>query len=231
MIKYAERQCKATESLINKTNQEFLDTQEEDNGALAEIQDSLQELKNQLPDLNKAICDGQGDSCEDICGGAGCGSCGDSVACAEGAKQKIETAISLSNETERILREKEAMANEFIRNVPLMNITQAKALAEEAHNRALKAHKDANSSMISLDTVTKKIQEFLNQNTTSEEMKVIAEEILKKDIKSSPNQIKDLAEKIRKAVQALTNIDPIIEETRDDLEKVKQLKEDADNAK
>lgn len=41
----------------------------------------------------------------------------------------------------------------------------------------------------------------------------------------------ELADKIKKTVESLTNIDPIIAATADDLRKVEKLKEDADRAK
>lgn len=81
------------------------------------MNDKLELLKKSLPDLNELICDGRGDPCDSICGGAGCDTCGDSVSCANGAKQQAKTALTIANSTEVALREKEAMANDFIRNV------------------------------------------------------------------------------------------------------------------
>lgn len=63
------------------------------------------------------VCDGTGNPCDSICGGAGCQSCGNSISCANGAKQQAETAIINANDTEIALRNKESLANDFIRNV------------------------------------------------------------------------------------------------------------------
>lgn len=46
-----------------------------------------------------------------------------------------------------------------------------------------------------------------------------------------PDEIKELADKIKKAVDQLRNTDAIIDETRDDLRKVNKLEEDAIDAK
>lgn len=177
-IKYAELQCKAAETLVNKTKKEFLESQEADKESLQKIQDQLDDLQNELPTLSKQVCDGNGeDICDPICGGAGCGSCGDSVSCPEGAKQKIETALLVANDTDKILREKESMANDFIRNVPSQNISLAKALAQEAHDLAYKAYNSSNESMSNVETTIKNIQEFLDQNNTSQEIRETAENV------------------------------------------------------
>lgn len=84
---------------------------------LNDLNEKLDSLKKTLPDLNELICDGRGDPCDSICGGAGCATCGVSISCENGTKQQAETALAIANRTEMALREKEAMANDFIRNV------------------------------------------------------------------------------------------------------------------
>lgn len=51
------------------------------------------------------------------------------------------------------------------------------------------------------------------------------------NIDLKPEEITELAQKIKEAVESLTNIDPIIAETAADLKKVEELKENADSAK
>ena len=48
------------------------------------------------------ICDGAGDPCDSVCGGAGCGKCG-GVSCGEGAVTKSMRAIELANDSETLL--------------------------------------------------------------------------------------------------------------------------------
>jgi len=49
------------------------------------------------------VCDGAGDPCDAVCGGAGCGKCGGPVSCDEGAVTKSIQAIDLANQSESIL--------------------------------------------------------------------------------------------------------------------------------
>ena len=49
------------------------------------------------------VCDGAGDPCDSVCGGAGCGKCGGGVSCDEGAVTKSIQAIDLANQSESIL--------------------------------------------------------------------------------------------------------------------------------
>lgn len=93
--------------------------QSEDNeNELLNISEKLKELNSQIPDLNNLVCDGRGDPCDDVCGGADCeNGCGNSITCTNGAKQQAATAIRNANDTEIALRNKESLANDFIRNV------------------------------------------------------------------------------------------------------------------
>lgn len=84
---------------------------------LDEIEKNITSLYKGLPKLNDLVCDGEGDLCDSLCGGAGCGSCGASVACGDGARQLAETALNITKDTELILHEKETKANDYIRNV------------------------------------------------------------------------------------------------------------------
>jgi len=49
------------------------------------------------------VCDGAGDPCDAVCGGAGCGMCGGGVSCDEGAVTKSLQALELANQSESIL--------------------------------------------------------------------------------------------------------------------------------
>jgi len=50
-------------------------------------------------------------------------------------------------------------------------------------------------------------------------------------ISLTPQQIRDLAREIQETVRGLTDIDAILDATRGDLEKARQLKDRADTAK
>ncbi|XP_017782768.1 PREDICTED: laminin subunit beta-1 isoform X2 [Nicrophorus vespilloides] len=231
-ITYAERQCKAADNLMNITDQDYNKKEKEDKLALQDIRDQVDELTKALPDMNNLVCDRQGSPCDAICGGAGCNMCGDSVSCENGAKQQSEIALMLANTTENILKKTEAKAYEFIRNVTLVNTTLSKQNAKQAFDAAEKAYLNSNKSMVEINNNKKQIKEFMSQNTSSpKELDTLAKNVLNLNINLEPNKIKTLADKIKKAVDSLTNIEPIIEETKDDLKLVNQLKSDADATK
>jgi laminin, beta 1 len=50
------------------------------------------------------VCDGNGDPCDSLCGGAGCGKCGGSASCHDGAVTLADNAISMANRSEHALR-------------------------------------------------------------------------------------------------------------------------------
>jgi len=49
------------------------------------------------------VCDGAGDPCDSVCGGAGCGKCGGGLSCDEGAVTKSIQAVELANQSQTIL--------------------------------------------------------------------------------------------------------------------------------
>ncbi len=59
----------------------------------------------------------------------------------------------------------------------------------------------------------------------------MAEEVLEMTISLTPEQIRELAQQINETIRGLTDIDTILEATKDDLDKAQRLKERADNAK
>ncbi|KAF5294829.1 hypothetical protein FQA39_LY00313 [Lamprigera yunnana] len=231
-IDYAERQCKASENLANVTQKELKDMQDNNEKALQEIKGNITALYEVMPELNALVCGGRGDPCDSICGGAGCGSCGTAISCESGAKQQAENALSLANTTEVLLKGKEAEANDFIRNISQLNTTMAKSLAQDAYDKAREAFLSTNTSLDLMNKMKIRIEEFLNQNhSTPEDIKNVAYKVLEKRIEQKPEEIMELAQKIKDTVESLTNIDPIIAATADDLKKVEKLKDDAVQAK
>ena len=49
-------------------------------------------------------------------------------------------------------------------------------------------------------------------------------------ISLTPDEIRDLARQINETIEGLTNIDSILEDTRDDLRRAQELKDKADKA-
>ena len=59
----------------------------------------------------------------------------------------------------------------------------------------------------------------------------MAEDVLAMTISLTPDQIRDLARQINETIRGLTDIDAILEATKEDLDKAQRLKERADNAR
>lgn len=231
-VKYADNQCRATETFINQTRDVYKKQSEDNENELDSIRQKLNELNSEIPTLNDLVCDGAGDPCDSICGGAGCKSCGNSISCEDGAKQLAETAINLAKKTETALKEKESTANDLIRNVSQINTNETRTLAQITHNFINNELKKSDISLNKANQMMKEMREYMGQNNTKpEDIKKLAEEVLKKNVHKTPEEVKELADSIKDAVERLTNTDYIIEATKNDLTKVNQLKEDAKFAK
>lgn len=177
ILNFVQRQCKATENKITTGKREFEEMHENDLNSLNELKEKLETLEDEIPQLNNLICDGHGDPC-DICGGAGCGSCGNSISCPDGAKQQAEIALSLANETETLLHAREDEANELLRN--MVNTTVAKKIAQEAYEEALKMFLAANSSLANITDFKDKMRQYNdvdNNKTSLEYMKKLVDEV------------------------------------------------------
>lgn len=130
----------ATEVLLNGRQQAVADNAESNTANLDQVTNEIRRLEERIPDLNKAVCDGDTsveDPCDDLCGGAGCGKCGD-VSCGEGALTKAQDAVTTAKEAEKILQEKDLMAEEALNSINSVHnkVGQSLQLAEYAYSRA-----------------------------------------------------------------------------------------------
>lgn len=66
--------------------------------------------------VRSQICDKGGETCDKLCGGAGCGFCG-GLSCEAGAITKAERAYSFAKQAEKHIRDKEAKSEELYRGV------------------------------------------------------------------------------------------------------------------
>ncbi|CAG9760320.1 unnamed protein product [Ceutorhynchus assimilis] len=231
-INYAENQCRATETFINQTKEAYIRQSEDNDNQLQNIRQKLDELNAQIPTLNDLVCDGAGNPCDSICGGAGCNSCGNSISCEDGAKQLAEAATNLAKKTETAIKEKETAANDLIRNVSQINTNETLTLAKETYDYINQMLLASNSSLEKAALVMKEMREFMGQNNTKpEEIKKLAEEVLKKSVHKTEDEVRQLADDITEALQRLKNTEHIIQETRNDLKKVNELKDNAEYAK
>lgn len=62
------------------------------------------------------VCDRGGDPCDDVCGGAGCGSCG-GFSCDEGAVTQADLALKYAKDAKNLIQERETKIGELYRGV------------------------------------------------------------------------------------------------------------------
>ena len=179
------------------------------------------------------MCDGSGDPCDSLCGGGGCGKCGAPL-CNEGAVNTAELALTEAQKAKETLLGLQSDSEEMIRGVRLAEeeASQSLLLANEALMIAESTNNKSMEFKTRVDELIIKMEKFIDgSETTPDEIKVMAEEVLQKGISLKPEQITDLASRINQTIQSLTNIDVILLETADDLASANALKERADQAK
>jgi len=65
------------DDLIRTRKNTFDQTYGQNEVSLRELNITLVGINNKIVDLNDIVCDGRGDPCDPVCGGAGCGKCGE----------------------------------------------------------------------------------------------------------------------------------------------------------
>lgn len=224
-----------TERLLGRTADRYNQTYYENELALNKTEAKINELENQIPDINVLVCGERTriNECGGLCGGANCPTCG-SESCTEGAVSKARSALELAKDSERILKTNEKNAREL-----LTAVKEAEKDAEEALNEAQLAFQRAQAAKNQSENVSAELEQLLDnldKFLTSEgarpsEIRTLAEDCLKLSISLQPHQITELAEQINDTIQSLTNIDAILQETADDKNIAKSLKDRADRAK
>jgi len=227
----------ATEVLLKDSLQQGIaDTTDTNTADLVEVNNEISRLEERIPELNKAVCDGEttvDDPCDDLCGGAGCGKCGD-VSCGEGALTKAQDAVTDAKEAEKILREKDLMAEEALNSINSVHnsVLSSADLAQIAYDRSSEAKNRSQSESDRVDDLAMKIDEFLaGKHATPEQVKEVAEACLNSEMTMDAEQIKKLAAQINDATASVKNVEKINEETARPLAKATSLKRRADEAK
>lgn len=107
----------------------------------------------------------------------------------------------------------------------------AKNEVQSVYNKTLKAKNESEHARADLEKLLKDIGSFLsNDKAKPENIRKLAEETLAISISLTPEQIRDLAAQINATVKGLTDIEKILNETNDDLNRARRLKERADKA-
>jgi coxsackievirus/adenovirus receptor len=229
----AERQCRRTEAMIERSKTDFETLSEKNEQALSNFNDDILVLQADIPDLNSKMCDGKGFPCDSLCGGAGCNKCG-GLSCDKGALSKANKALEFSKDTEANIKKKEETAENLIRS-----LSQAKSNASEifytVEQSFLNAERFYNQSARLIESGNKLVDELTdasnNKTASPEEIRELADKTLALDLQLDPEEIKSLATKIDITVASLKDVEQIIENTRNDLSRVEELKQIANHTK
>lgn len=226
----------ATQRLIKDMKKSIDASQANNTNDLNEVTNEISRLEDRIPELNKAVCDGEtsrDNPCDDLCGGAGCGKCGD-VSCGEGALTKSQDALKDAKDAEMLLKEKDLVAEEALNKINSVhgNVQKSADLAQLAFDMASDAKNRSQSESERVESLTTKIDEFLqDDNATPEQVKNVANECLQAEMTMDAAQIQALADQINTATESVTDVDKINEETARPLQEAEDLKARADKAK
>jgi laminin beta 1 len=222
--------------LKESLQQGIADTTDTNTADLAKVNQEIRRLEERIPELNKAVCDGDTtveQPCDDLCGGAGCGKCGD-VSCGEGALTKAQDAVTDAKEAEKILKEKDLRAEEALNSINSVHasVLNSADMAQVAYDRSSEAKNRSLSESDRVDDLTKKINAFLGgKHATPEQVKEVAQDCLNSEMTMDANQIKALAAQINAATDSVKNVDRINQETAEPLALAESLKARADVAR
>ncbi|XP_018431604.1 PREDICTED: laminin subunit beta-2 [Nanorana parkeri] len=227
-----------TEQLIARNLAEFNRKNAANRRALGDVTAKVNTLD--LRNVNEKVCGASGDaSCsESPCGVAGCRddegkrlcgglNCNGAVATADNA---LDRAKHAEEELQRALGEVDVL---------LQKVAEAKAKADKAKQRAQATLDRASEtkgrverSNKELQQLIQQIKDFLNQEGADpDSIEKVASGVLDLSIPATPQQIQRLAEEIKDRVNALSDVDSILDHTATDVRRAEQLLNEAKRAK
>eukprot|EP00096_Caligus_rogercresseyi_P003697 TRINITY_DN1712_c0_g1_i1.p1 TRINITY_DN1712_c0_g1~~TRINITY_DN1712_c0_g1_i1.p1 ORF type:complete len:716 (-),score=171.97 TRINITY_DN1712_c0_g1_i1:97-2244(-) len=232
----SESRRKATETQIQNSGSQFTETQNQNQGTLQNIIQQISNLEDKIPDLNKQICDGETTKekeCDNLCGGAGCNQCG-GLSCLSGAVTMAGTAVKSAEDADAILVEKDREAEQALRAATKADLKAQNAanVAQNAFDRANEAKNRSAGEMERIEDLLTKIKDFTEgEKATPEDVKKLANECLAAEMSLDASEIQNLAGQINEAISSVTNVDQILRETEEDLQRAQSLQVRADDTR
>ncbi|KAK0173519.1 hypothetical protein PV328_006704 [Microctonus aethiopoides] len=229
----AERYRKNTESLLAKNSATVNNAQERSVESIAKLNDKIISLEKDIPGLNLGMCGDNVTECSNVCGGAGCGTCG-GISCDAGAVTKANQALDVAKkQSDKIKSHKDAAEQLFNKMMDLkQDAIAARSNAQDAFNYAWDARNKSDKVTKSLSDINELMWAVLNEDHPTPVMvRDLAEQVLKKNIHLRPDEIRELADKIDSIVGSLTDSDKILHDTAADLQMAHELERRANQAK
>jgi len=222
-----------TEALITNQQDRFDEQYHQNEKDIHDIDIQLERLDEKITGLNTMVCDGAGEPCDLRCGGAGCGKCG-GASCDEGAVTKSANALDFAKRADETLRAKSKEATALLEDLRSAQevADSAKSEAQMAYDLAMSAKNESETSKAELQDLLNRMKVFLEQQGASPaDIRSVATEVLAMSISLTPQEIMAKAREIEDTIAGLTDIDSILDATRDDLNTAGRLKTRADTAK
>ncbi|XP_071580387.1 laminin subunit beta-1 [Temnothorax nylanderi] len=229
----AERFRKHTENLLAKNRVSVTEAQERNKESLTKLNEKLKTFGMAIPELNLQMCGDNVTDCSTVCGGAGCGFCG-GLSCHVGAVSKANQALDVAKQQAAKIKGHKDEAEQLLRNMSQIrqDATAARSNAQDAFNYAWEARNRSDKITKDLSDITKQIWSALNEDQPTPAMvRDLAYEVLAKNIQLEPDEITRLADRIKSIVGSLTDSEKILADTKDDLQKVRDLEARANRTK
>ncbi|XP_039103134.1 laminin subunit beta-1 [Hyaena hyaena] len=225
------------EELLLERESQFREKQEEQARLLDELAGKLQSLD--LSTVAEMTCGTPpGASCSETeCGGPSCGTddgekkcggpgCGGLVTVAHSAWQK---AMDFDRDVLSALAEVEQLSK---------MVSEAKLRADEARQQAQGVLQKTSATKENVDksnedlrNLIKQIRDFLTQDSADlDSIEAVANEVLKMEMPSTPEQLQNLTEDIRERVESLSQVEVILQQSAADIARAEMLLEEAKRA-
>lgn len=225
------------EDLMLERESQFKEKQEEQARLLDELAGKLQSLDLSAAaemtcgtppgaDCSESECGGPNcrtDEGEKKCGGPGCGGL---VTVAHSAWQK---AMDFDRDVLNALAEVEQLSK---------MVSEAKVRADEAKQNAQDVLLKTNATREKVDrsnedlrNLIKRIRDFLTEDSADlDSIEAVANEVLKMEMPSTPQQLQNLTEDIRERVETLSQVEVILQQSAADIARAELLLEEAKRA-
>ncbi|MEJ1288269.1 hypothetical protein NN561_019300 [Cricetulus griseus] len=225
------------EDLMLERESQFKEEQEEQARLLDELAGKLQSLDLSAAaemtcgtppgaDCSESECGGPNcrtDEGEKKCGGPGCGGL---VTVAHSAWQK---AMDFDRDVLSALAEVEQLSK---------MVSEAKVRADEAKQNAQDVLLKTNATKEKVDksnedlrNLIKQIRDFLTEDSADlDSIEAVANEVLKMEMPSTPQQLQNLTEDIRERVETLSQVEVILQQSAADIARAELLLEEAKRA-
>ncbi|RXN01642.1 Laminin subunit beta-1 [Acipenser ruthenus] len=218
------------EELMNETRIQFEENQENYTKHLDDLAAQLQTLD--LSEVNEKTCgSSSGGSCtEGQCGGLSCRDEDGTKKCGgEGCDGLVtlshnawKKAVDFDTEILNVLAEVDQLSK---------MVSEAKLKADEAKLNAQEVLQKTNSTKQKVDksnedlrNLIKQIREFLTQDGADlESIEAVANEVLKMQMPTTPQQLQELTDDIRERVESLSDVEIILSQSADDIHRAETL--------